>query len=66
MGAVRIGAQTADKSITIIHSTPVHQLTSAEDKRLLISVTIISVIMDYFEFAFIFIFSVFIFFFAVF
>ncbi len=30
MGAVRI--QTADKNISIIHTTPVHQLTSSEDK----------------------------------
>ncbi len=26
MGAVRMRAQTADKNITIIHSTPVHHL----------------------------------------
>ncbi len=26
MGAVRMGVQTADKNITIIHTTPVHQL----------------------------------------
>ncbi len=26
MGAVRIKVQTADKNITIIHMTPVHQL----------------------------------------
>jgi hypothetical protein len=26
------GVQSADKNITIIHSTPVHQLTSGEDK----------------------------------
>ncbi len=32
MGAVRMRVQTADKNITIIHSTPVHQLTSGEDK----------------------------------
>ncbi len=32
MGAVRMRAQTADKNITIIHTTPVHQLTSWEDK----------------------------------
>ncbi len=32
MGAVRMRVQTADKNITIIHSTPVHQLTSWEDK----------------------------------
>ncbi len=32
MGAVRIRVQTADKSITIIHTTPVHQLTSGEVK----------------------------------
>ncbi len=30
MGAVRV--QTADKDITILHTTPVHQLTSGEDK----------------------------------
>ncbi len=29
MGAVRMRVQTADKNITIIHTTPVHQLTSA-------------------------------------
>ncbi len=28
MGAVRMRVQTADKNITIIHNTPVHQLTS--------------------------------------
>ncbi len=28
MGAIRMGVQTADKSITIIHTTPVHHLTS--------------------------------------
>ncbi len=28
MGAVRMGVQTADKNITIIHTSPVHQLTS--------------------------------------
>ncbi len=33
MGAVRMRVQTADKNITIIHTTPVHQLTSWEDKR---------------------------------
>ncbi len=33
MGAVRMRVQTADKNITIIHTTPVHQLTSGEDKR---------------------------------
>ncbi len=32
MGAVRMRVQTADKNITIIHTTPVHQLTSGEDK----------------------------------
>ncbi len=32
MGAVRMRVQTADKNITIIHTTPVHQLTSWEDK----------------------------------
>ncbi len=32
MGAVRMRVQTADKYITIIHTTPVHQLTSGEDK----------------------------------
>ncbi len=31
MGAVRMRVQTADKNITIIHTTPVHQLTSGED-----------------------------------
>ncbi len=33
MGAVRMRVQTADKNITIIHTTPVHQLTSGEDKK---------------------------------
>ncbi len=33
MGAVRMRVQTADKNITIIHTTPVHQLTSWEDRR---------------------------------
>ncbi len=32
MGAVRMRVQTADKNITIIHITPVHQLTSCEVK----------------------------------
>ncbi len=32
MGAVRMRVQTSDKNITIIHTTPVHQLTSGEDK----------------------------------
>ncbi len=32
MVAVGIRVQTADKNITIIHTTPVHQLTSLEDK----------------------------------
>ncbi len=32
MGAVRMRVQTADKNITIIHTTPVHQLTSWEYK----------------------------------
>ncbi len=32
MGAVRMRVQTADKNITIIHTTPVHQLTSCEVK----------------------------------
>ncbi len=31
MGAVRMRVQTADKNITIIHTTPVHQLTSWEE-----------------------------------
>ncbi len=30
MGAVRMRVQTADKNITIIHTTPVHQLISCE------------------------------------
>ncbi len=33
MGAVRMRVQTADKNITIIHTTPVYQLTSGEDKK---------------------------------
>ncbi len=32
MGAVRMRVQTADKNITIIHNTLVHQLTSCEAK----------------------------------
>ncbi len=32
MGAVRTRVQTVDTDITIIHTTPVHQLTSGEDK----------------------------------
>ncbi len=32
MGAVRMRVQTADKNIIIIHTTPVHQLTSCEVK----------------------------------
>ncbi len=32
MGAVRMRVQTADKNITIIHTTPVHQLMSCEEK----------------------------------
>ncbi len=30
MGAVRMRVQTADKNITIIHTTPVHQVMSSE------------------------------------
>ncbi len=30
MGAVRMKVQTADKNITIIHTTPVHQLMSCK------------------------------------
>ncbi len=33
MGAVRMRVQTTDKNITIIHTTPVHQLTSCEVKN---------------------------------
>ncbi len=33
MGAVRMRVQTADKNITIIHTTPVHRLTSWEAKH---------------------------------
>ncbi len=33
MGAVRMRTQTADKNITIIHITPVHQLMSCEVKN---------------------------------
>ncbi len=33
MGAVRMRVQTADKNITIIHTTPVQQLTCCEEKR---------------------------------
>ncbi len=32
MGAVRMRVQTADKNVTIIHTTPVHHLMSWEDK----------------------------------
>ncbi len=32
MGAVRMRVQTADKNITVIHTTPVHQLMSCEAK----------------------------------
>ncbi len=32
MGAVRMRVQTADKNIIIMHTTPVHQLMSWEDK----------------------------------
>ncbi len=32
MGAVRMRVQTADKNITIIHTTSVHQLTFCEEK----------------------------------
>ncbi len=34
MGAVRMRVQTADKHITIIHTSPVHQLMSCEVKKL--------------------------------
>ncbi len=34
MGAVRMRVQTADTNITIIHTTPVQQLTSWEAKKL--------------------------------
>ncbi len=33
MGAIRTRVQTADKNITIIHTTPVLQLTSCEAKN---------------------------------
>jgi len=33
MGAVRMRVQTADKNITIIHTTPVHRLMTCEVKR---------------------------------
>ncbi len=33
MGAVRMRVQTADKNTTIIHTTPVHQVTSGDVKR---------------------------------
>ncbi len=32
MGAIRMRVQTSDKNITVIHTTPVHQLTSCEVK----------------------------------
>ncbi len=35
MGAVRTRVQTADKNIAIIHTTPVHQLTSITDYGLI-------------------------------
>ncbi len=35
MGAVRMKLQTADKNITIIHTTPVHQFTPYEAKSCL-------------------------------
>ncbi len=34
MGAVRMRVQTADKNITIIYTTPVHQLMSCEEIKL--------------------------------
>ncbi len=37
MGAVRMRVQTADKNITIIHTTPGQQLTSCEVKSALSS-----------------------------
>ncbi len=33
MGAVRIRVQTADKNITVIHTAPVHQLTTGKVKN---------------------------------
>ncbi len=38
MGAVRMRVQTADKNITMIHLTPIHQLMSceAEKKRMFV------------------------------
>ncbi len=33
MGAIRMRVETAPKNVTIIHTTPVHQLMSCEAKR---------------------------------
>ncbi len=33
MGAVRMRVQTADKNITIIHTTPIYQLTTKKKKK---------------------------------
>ncbi len=38
MGAVKLSLQTTDQNITIIHTTPVHQLTSHEDKSLFVKI----------------------------
>ncbi len=46
MGAVRMKVQTADKNITIvIHTTPVHQLTSLE-AQICVFVRNKSIVMD--------------------
>ncbi len=39
MGAVRMRVQTADKNITTIHTTPVHQFKSCEAKNLFLQET---------------------------
>ncbi len=54
MGAVRMRDQAADKNITIIHTTPVHQLTSCKEIyawsvhfSFPIQIKLLDVIMDY-------------------
>ncbi len=36
MGAVRMRVQIADKNITIIHTTPIYQLTTCKSKNMFV------------------------------
>ncbi len=49
MGAARMRVQTADKNITIIHTTPVHKLTSCEVKSYMFLIKLKSIIRTFFH-----------------